>query len=302
MQHCPPVTFNIFGCYMLGPFAHPVACCCWHRSNFKAPCKRTQNCNCWPTAPNIVGCYMLGPFAHRVACCCVLLRVVVQCWIRLPNIVGATHAHYTWSAWSLPSLIGVYPSNDALQVPTLFGVVASVCTPLLKQTQQFPTVLRPFFDLNRSPLLKCVCVCVWGGEVTFQLSKASKKWLSCSSRPKKGFALGVAVYRKWHPLCLANYKWGLAGSGYSYRCCSWGDGCGSNIGLSKHKQLGFLFFIYLFPQFNVGWTAQLKRNRLILFFNLVFNNFLRCLVVSIVVASVIWKLGGFDVVIKQVKY
>ena len=30
---------------------------------------------------------MLGPFAHRVACCCVLLRVVVQCWIRLPNIV-----------------------------------------------------------------------------------------------------------------------------------------------------------------------------------------------------------------------
>ena len=90
---------------------------------------------------------MLGPFAHRVACCCVLLRVVLQCWIRLhssSNIVGATHAHYTWSAWSLPSLIAVHPSHDALQVPTLFGVVASICTPLLKQTQQFLTVLRPF--------------------------------------------------------------------------------------------------------------------------------------------------------------
>ena len=168
---------------MLGPFLHPVACCCWNRSNFKAPCKRTQNCNCWPTAPNIVGCYMLGPFAHRVACCCVLLRVVVQCCIRLPNIVV------------------------------------------------------------------CVCVCVCGGGVIFQLSKASKKWLSCSSRPKKGFALGVAAYRKWHPLCLANYKWGLAGSGY--RCCSWDDGCGRNIGLSKHKQLGLLFFKFK-PQFNVG--------------------------------------------------
>ena len=214
----------------------------------------------WPTAPYIVGCYMLGPFAHRVACCCVLLRVVVQCWIRLhssSNIVGATHAHYTWSAWSLPSLIGVYPSHDVLQVPTLSGVVASVCTPLLKQTQQFPTVLRPFsrgLTLTAPPFLRvCVCGWVWGrGGVIFQLSKASKKWLSCSSRPKKGFALGVAVYRKWHPLFLANYKWGLAGRGYSYRCCSWGDGCGSNIGLSKHKQLGFLFSFYLFPQFNVG--------------------------------------------------
>ena len=150
---------------MLGPFLHPVACCCWNRSNFKAPCERTQNCNCWPKAPNIVGCYMLGPFEHRVACCCVLSRVVVQCWIRLhssSNIVGATHAHYTWSAWSLPSLIGMYPSHDALQVPTLFGVVASVCTPLLKQTQQFPTVLRPFsrgLTFTAPPFLS---VCVWG--------------------------------------------------------------------------------------------------------------------------------------------
>ena len=27
-QHCSPTTPNIVGCYMLLPFAHPVACCC----------------------------------------------------------------------------------------------------------------------------------------------------------------------------------------------------------------------------------------------------------------------------------
>ena len=27
MQHCWPTTLNIVGCYMLRPFAHPVACC-----------------------------------------------------------------------------------------------------------------------------------------------------------------------------------------------------------------------------------------------------------------------------------
>ena len=129
---------------------------------------------------------MLGPFAHRVACCCVLLRVVVQCWIHLhssSNIVGATPAHYTWSAWSLPSLIGVYPSHDVLQVPTLFGVVASFCTPLLKQTQQFPTVLRPFSRglTLTAPSFLSVCVCVGGGGggrdggLFSSLSKASKK-------------------------------------------------------------------------------------------------------------------------------
>ena len=41
-QHCWPTTSNIVGCYMLRPFAHPVACCCellrkvWNRSNFSA--------------------------------------------------------------------------------------------------------------------------------------------------------------------------------------------------------------------------------------------------------------------------
>ena len=35
---------------------------------------------------------------------------------------------------------GLYPFHDALQVPTLLGVVASVCTPLSTVTQQLPTL------------------------------------------------------------------------------------------------------------------------------------------------------------------
>ena len=116
---------------------------------------------------------MLRPFAHPVACCWILLGVVAQslicklfsqqlptfilffdrrsvarqCWIRLhgsSNIVGATHAHYAW----ITKTYGLYSSHDALQVPTLSGVVASVCTPLPKRTQQLPTLLRLF---ARSP-------------------------------------------------------------------------------------------------------------------------------------------------------
>ena len=110
---------------------------------------------------------MLRPFAHPVAFCWMLLHVVAQslkpvklfsqqlptfplfsdrrsvaqrCWIRLhssSNIVGATHAHYAW----FTKTYGLYPSNDARQVPTLLGVVASVCTPPPTGTQQLPTLL-----------------------------------------------------------------------------------------------------------------------------------------------------------------
>ena len=40
-QHCWATTPNIVGCYMLCPFANPIACCCvllckvWNRSNSK---------------------------------------------------------------------------------------------------------------------------------------------------------------------------------------------------------------------------------------------------------------------------
>ena len=115
----------------------------------------------------IVGCYMLRPFAHPVACCLMLLRVVAQslqlvklfsqqlptfllfpdrrtvaqqCWIRLQsfsNIVGATHTHYAW----FTKTYGLYPSHNALQVPTLLGVVASICTPFPTCRQKIPTLL-----------------------------------------------------------------------------------------------------------------------------------------------------------------
>ena len=65
---------------------------------------------------------------------------VVQCLICLhssSNIVAATHANYSWSLKSY----GLYPSYEALQVPILLGVVASVSTPLPTRTQQLPTLL-----------------------------------------------------------------------------------------------------------------------------------------------------------------
>ena len=123
--------------------------------------------HCWPITSNIVGCYFLHPFAHPVACCWILLHVVMQslkpvklfspqlptfllfgdrrsiaqqCQIRLhssSNIVGATHAHYAW----ITKTYGLYSSHDALQVPNLLGVVASVCTPLPTCMQQLPTLL-----------------------------------------------------------------------------------------------------------------------------------------------------------------
>ena len=99
---------------------------------------------------------MLRPFAHPVACCWMLLRVVAQslkpvklfsqqlptfllfrdrrsvaqqCWIHLhssSNIVGAAHAHYAW----FTKTYGLYPSHDALQVPTL---LAQQCWELLRR-------------------------------------------------------------------------------------------------------------------------------------------------------------------------
>ena len=97
-----------------------------------------------------------SPLITMVVCCWMLLRVVAQslkpvklfsqqlptfllfrdrrsvaqqCWIRLhssSNIVGAAHAQYA----GFTKTYGLYPSHDALHVPTLLGVVASVCTPL----------------------------------------------------------------------------------------------------------------------------------------------------------------------------
>ena len=142
-----------------------------------------RNINCWPTTPNIVGCYMLG-----LACCWMLLHVVPQslepakhfsqqlptfllfrdrrsvaqqCWISLhssSNIVGAAHAHYAWFI----KTYGLYPSHDAPRVPTLLGVVASVCPPLPTSMQQLPTLLaQQRWELLR-PFARSLTYCTVG--------------------------------------------------------------------------------------------------------------------------------------------
>ena len=113
---------------------------------------------------------MLRPFAHPVACCWMLLRVVgqslkpvklfsqqlltfllfldrrsvaQQCWIRLhssSNIVGAAHAHY---AWFIKTCDGLYPSHDALQVPTLLEFCC-ICLHTTYNMHAKTELLRPF--------------------------------------------------------------------------------------------------------------------------------------------------------------
>ena len=64
----------------------------------------------------------------------------ISCWIRLhssSNINGARHAHYAW----FTKTYELYPTHDALQVPTLLGVVASVCRQLPTRRQQLPILL-----------------------------------------------------------------------------------------------------------------------------------------------------------------
>ena len=43
--------------------------------------------------------------------------------------------------FKLTKFYGLYPSHDALQVLTLLGVVASVCTPRQTRTQQLPPLV-----------------------------------------------------------------------------------------------------------------------------------------------------------------
>ena len=109
---------NIVGCYMLHPFAHPVACC-WMLLRVV-----TQSLKLFSQQ---LPTFLL--FHDRRS-------VVQQCWIRLhssSNIVGATHAHYAW----FTKTYGLYHSHDALQVPTLLP-------------QQWWELLRPFSSSLRA--------------------------------------------------------------------------------------------------------------------------------------------------------
>ena len=111
MQYFWPTNPNIVGCYVLRPFAHPVACCWMLIACCCAKFKTGQTFQ--PTTPNISfapwlqskrGATMLDSFA----------QLFQHCW-------GHTH-----SLRMVYKTYGLYPSHDALQVPTLLGVVASI--------------------------------------------------------------------------------------------------------------------------------------------------------------------------------
>ena len=128
-QHCWPTTPNIVGCYMLRPFARPVACC-WMLVRVVA-----QSLKLVKLFSQQLPKFLLFRYRRSVA---------QQCCIRLhssPNVNGATHAHYAW----FTKTYGLYSSHDALQVQNLLGVVASVCIRLpTLLAQQCSELLRPF--------------------------------------------------------------------------------------------------------------------------------------------------------------
>ena len=67
--NCWPTTPNIVGCYMLCPFAHPVACCSvllrkvWNRSNELRANGRSNSQHCW---------------ANNVGSCCVRFHAAIE--------------------------------------------------------------------------------------------------------------------------------------------------------------------------------------------------------------------------------
>ena len=90
---------------------------------------------------------MLRPFAHHVARCCAKFQTGQTCKSTTPNIsfiprsepVGSVKRAVEFKFLKKP--YGLHTSRDALQVPTLLGVVASICTPSPTRTQQLPTLL-----------------------------------------------------------------------------------------------------------------------------------------------------------------
>ena len=131
-----------------------------HIYSFKPPCKRTQHCWMLHLASVCTPyCMLLDVVAQSLKLVklfsqqlltfllfCDRRSVAQQCWIRLhssSNIVGATHANYAWitKTRAPAKTYELYSSHDALQVPNVLEIVASVYTPLPTRTQQLPTLL-----------------------------------------------------------------------------------------------------------------------------------------------------------------
>ena len=168
-QHCWPTTPSIVGCYMLRPIEKStiktrtlssaqrlkthvrVSLSRVHVNQQQKNRKRRHMSVCTPCCMLllVVACTLLGIVAQGFNPVKLLSQKIpkfllfpvfpdrrslaLQC-CRLHcsfNTIGVTHAHYTWSA----KYYGLYPSHDALHVPALLKVVASVCTSLPTWTQ-----------------------------------------------------------------------------------------------------------------------------------------------------------------------
>ena len=127
MQHCWPTTPNIVGCYMLRPFAHPVACCFAKFETGQTFQPTTPNISFVPWSPKR-SATMVDPFAQLFQHCwghARSLRMVYKdLWVVSfprcsagPNIVGSCCIRLRTTA------------NTHATTPNIVArVVASVCT------------------------------------------------------------------------------------------------------------------------------------------------------------------------------
>ena len=117
-QHCWPTTPNIAGCYMLRPFAHPVACC-WMLLGVVAPSLKPVK-----RFSQQLPKFLL--FRDRRS-------VAQQCWIRCWGHARSLRMDYK-DLW-----VVFFPRCTA--GPNIVGSCCIVCIPLPTRTQQLPTLL-----------------------------------------------------------------------------------------------------------------------------------------------------------------
>ena len=103
-----------------------------------------------------------------------------------PTLLGPHTPIYTWS----PRSYGTYRSHDTLQVPTLLGVVASVCTPLPTRTQQLTTFLgQQCWELFVPLRVDLHCYAGWEPVNCWQVFPNQKRRLQAVMGDSKGTLL-----------------------------------------------------------------------------------------------------------------
>ena len=108
---------GIVGCYMLHRFAQPIACC-WKRSNF------------WAINSQHFFCSMIAKVERNdVRSVCTALPTLLGPHMCITHGLLEGHSHVSQYSRSNSFNLSILWCNP-LQVPTLFRVVASICTPL----------------------------------------------------------------------------------------------------------------------------------------------------------------------------